>query len=254
MSEIGKEYNNILKVLMAFGKLMLLCGAEINRVEDTISRIGMSYNVSKVSVFAITTSLVITIVDPGGNTYTHSKRIVSSAGTDFTKLEMLNSLSRAKCSGEIGDEEFERKFFEIKNKSSRKVKFYVGSMISAGAFTFFFGGTAYDAIVAVVFSLLIFFLQDKFQKYCPNTMIFNFITAFFVGLGICLCANLFHLNADKIIIGDIMLLIPGVAFTNSIRNLLVGDTLAGVMRLVETVLWATALSMGFVLSMLLTGV
>lgn len=39
-------------------------------------------------------------------------------------------------------------------------------------------------------------------------------------------------------IGDIMLLIPGILMTNSIRDILIGDTISGVMRLVESLLWA----------------
>lgn len=254
MSENNLRYNNILKILMSFGKLMIQSGAEINRVEDTVNRVGMSYEISKISVFAITTNLVITIVDSDGHSYTRSKRIVSSATTDFTKLELLNSLSRAKCNGEIDDDEFEKRFLEIKNFKESNFKFYIGSMISAGSFTIFFGGDILDALVAVLFSLLIFLIEDKFKEYCPNIMMFNFITAFVVGLGISVVSLFFSLNADKIVIGDIMLLIPGVAFTNSMRNLLVGDTLAGVMRLVETILWAAALAVGFVLSMMIVGV
>ncbi|MBR5505614.1 MAG: threonine/serine exporter family protein, partial [Clostridia bacterium] len=80
------------------------------------------------------------------------------------------------------------------------------------------------------------------------------LTSFLVGICICFTSQLFSLNADKIIIGDIMLLIPGIAFTNSIRNLLVGDTNTGVIRMVETILWAASLALGFVLSMMLIGV
>ncbi|MBR5507132.1 MAG: threonine/serine exporter family protein [Clostridia bacterium] len=254
MTENNVSYNRILKMLMDFGIFMIRCGAEINRVEDTVSRLGMSYPISNVSVFAITTSLVITIIDNDGNTYTNTKRIISSATTDFAKLELLNSISRQKCAGEIDDKEFENRFSEIKNKDFGKLKFYVGSMISAGAFTFFFGGNVYDALAAILFSVLIFFIEDKFREYCPNIMMFNFITAFFVGLGISFVSKFCGLNADKIVIGDIMLLIPGVAFTNSMRNLLIGDTLAGVMRLVEAVLWAAALAVGFVVSMMIVGV
>ena len=57
MTENNVSYNRILKMLMDFGIFMIRCGAEINRVEDTVSRLGMSYPISNVSVFAITTSL-----------------------------------------------------------------------------------------------------------------------------------------------------------------------------------------------------
>ena len=50
-----------------------------------------------------------------------------------------------------------------------------------------------------------------------------------------------------------MLLIPGLALTNAIRNILVGNTISGVMRLIEAVLWALGLAMGFMLAMFLVG-
>ena len=62
---------------------------------------------------------------------------------------------------------------------------------------------------------------------------------------------MFHL--DKIIIGYIMVLIPGLAMTNAVRNILVGNTISGVMRLIEAVLWAAALAIGFMVAMYVTG-
>ena len=59
-----------------------------------------------------------------------------------------------------------------------------------------------------------------------------------------------QLDKDMILIGDIMLLIPGLAMTNAVRNMLVGDTISGVVRLAETLIWAGALAGGFMVSML----
>ena len=60
-------------------------------------------------------------------------------------------------------------------------------------------------------------------------------------------------NVDMVTIGVIMILIPGAAFTNSVRDLLVGDTISGLMRFVESILWAAGLAIGFILAMLLLG-
>ena len=60
-----------------------------------------------------------------------------------------------------------------------------------------------------------------------------------------------QLHLDKILIGDIMLLIPGLAMTNSIRNMLAGNTISGVVRLTESLIWAGALAGGFMIAMLL---
>ena len=58
---------------------------------------------------------------------------------------------------------------------------------------------------------------------------------------------------DKIIIGDIMLMIPGISLTNSVRDMLLGDTLSGTMRLVESLLWAGAQAAGFMAAIWLMG-
>ena len=71
---------------------------------------------------------------------------------------------------------------------------------------------------------------------------FNLVCSFFTGTLICLTVKFLpFFHADKIMIGDIMLLIPGIAITNSIRDMLMGDTIAGIMRLIESILWAGAL-------------
>ena len=41
-------------------------------------------------------------------------------------------------------------------------------------------------------------------------------------------------RADLISIGNIMLLIPGIAFTNSLRDLFSGDTITGLIRWYES--------------------
>ena len=62
------------------------------------------------------------------------------------------------------------------------------------------------------------------------------------------------LNLDKIMIGDIMLLIPGIAMTNAIRDMLMGDTISGLMRLIESILWAGSLAVGFMASIWMVGI
>ena len=110
----------------------------------------------------------------------------------------------------------------------------------------FFGGTWQDAFVAAVVSILICFLQEKGTKLFSNSIMFDLVCAFLSGTVICIIVKILpFLNMDKIMIGDIMLLIPGIAITNAIRDMLMGDTISGLMRLIEGILWAGALAAGF---------
>ena len=88
-----------------------------------------------------------------------------------------------------------------------------------------------------------------------NILVNLFKNAFIiVGVLTGICTNLIApLHMDKIMIGYIMLLIPGLAMTNAVRNVLVGNTISGIMRLIEAVLWAAALALGFMIAMFVTG-
>ena len=59
------------------------------------------------------------------------------------------------------------------------------------------------------------------------------------------------LHADKVIIGDIMLLIPGMMLTNSIGDILLGDVISGSIRLIEAVMLAASLALGIMAAIIL---
>ena len=133
-------------------------------------------------------------------------------------------------------------------------RLYVGSVLAAGGFAVFFGGSLFDGAVAALFALLICTLQEKLLPISMNQLSFNLICSVIVGVLTGICTNLLtFLHMDKIMIGYIMLLIPGLAMTNAVRNVLVGNTISGIMRLIEAVLWAAALALGFMIAMFVTG-
>ena len=67
-----------------------------------------------------------------------------------------------------------------------------------------------------------------------------------------LAGRVFPIHEDKVMIGDIMLLIPGLALTNAVKDMFVGDTITGSLRLVESVLWAAGIACGFALAVFIT--
>ena len=232
--------------LLDLGEKLLYSGAEVNRVEDTLRRMAVAYGASNSNVFVITASISLTLEVDGQAPISQTRRIPYSAVNNFTMLENLNALSRKCCSEDISLEEF-RKELKQAEVSPRAYLWILGGAIGAAAFAMFFGGTLLDALVSFLFGLLICFSQKFLSSYFPNNTMFNLFCSFTVGLLICLTAKLIPaLNMDMIMIGDIMLLIPGLAITNAVRDMLVGDTISGSMRLIESLLWAGALACGFV--------
>ena len=131
---------------------------------------------------------------------------------------------------------------------------YLGSILASGGFAVFFGGSRADGAVAAVFAILICWLQERLLPISMNQLSFNLLCSVIVGVLTGICTNfLTFLHMDKIMIGYIMLLIPGMAMTNAVRNILGGNTISGIIRLIEAVLWAAALALGFMIAMFVTG-
>lgn len=248
----AEEYR-FLHLLLDMGEMMLCSGGEVRRVENTLSLMGKAYGAIETNVFVITTSMVVTMKFGDGNLITETRRIESSGSNKLWRLEELNALSRKCCSQPMELSQLE---VEIKNckKPTNLWKFYLGSALAAGSFAVFFGGNIFDGIIAAMVALIVCLLQRSLSPVFPNNIIFNVACSFVTGILICICAKLLpFINADMVIIGVIMLLIPGIAFTNSVRDILVGDTISGLMRLIESLLWAAGLAVGFMLAIVLLG-
>ena len=184
-------------------------------------------------------------------TLTETRRINSNGSTDFYRLEKLNALSRECCAQPLPLEELERRIRKIASGHKPRGVVYLGSVLAAGSFALFFGGTVWDGAAAAAFALLICFLQERLGRTELKQVAFNLVISLLTGLCVGLLTLLIPaLHMDKILIGDIMLLIPGLAMTNAVRNMLVGDTISGVIRLAETLIWAAALAGGFMVAMM----
>lgn len=248
------EKRQLISCMLDIGKEMIKSGAEISRVEDTLIRIGLSYGAKRVNAFALASNILLSIEFQGGEEITRTRRINKGLQNDLAKLEALNDLSRRFCRKSMSVFELHNEYLKIHGSKPSVFLTYFGNALASGAFAMFFGGNFYDSLVAAVFGLLICFIQYKIAPVCKNSITLMIIVSFISGLLISLVAHPFaFLHADKIMIGDIMLLVPGVAITNSVRDIFVGDTITGTMRFIECVLSATALAAGFMLAIFVAG-
>lgn len=233
---------------MSIGKEMLVCGAEVSRVEDTITRICKAYDANEINVFTITSSIITTIKGKDV-TYTQTKRILSY-NTNLDRLDKLNNLSRYICHNKPDISYIEENLEKIKNSKvySPKIICVVYGLI-AMSLTIYFGGDILDSIASGILGILMYLLILKSNCIDANISLLTMIIAFIIGTGSVIFVKLgFGNNLDSIVIGNIMLMIPGVAITNSIRDMISGDTMSGLLRFVESIIKATAVTLGFVLA------
>lgn len=249
--QTSKDY---LHIFLDMGDALLNSGAEIFRVEDTLNRMGYACGAVQMNVFVITSSIVITMEFPEEVARTQTRRIREGGGNDFTRLEQLNDLSRRFCDHPVSATELRSEFNKIMANKPKPLWKLFGSLLAACSFALFYGGSIPDAVATGLGAALIWEFQQCLRPVCMNEVTFQFTASFLTGCVICeftlLCP---FLHMDKIMIGDIMLLIPGLMSTNAIRDVLIGDTLSGIIRLIAALLLAAALALGFMGAIILFG-
>ena len=240
------DYESLLESCAEMGCSLLKCGAEIHRVEDTIHHLLAAYHVEG-EVFAIPNCLIISITDHDGHTLTRMRR-AEVKGTDIQALEAYNALSRRLCSqppadtGEMRD--------QIAQVTSRLSPYPVpihllGCFLGAAFFAIFFSGGWLEALVSGLAGLLAggcaLFLGRTRSNFFINTIVAGFVLAFtaygLLALGV-------PVNIEPVIVGAIMVLVPGLVFTNFMSDLLTGDIVAGLSTFARAVLTAGAIALG----------
>lgn len=240
------EAQKVLYCAMCIGEQLLASGAEVGRVEDTISRICVAYGAKKADVFCITSTITTTMYGDGFFTCTQTRRVTASKN-DMTKLDELNKLSRRICETTPPPEQVKEELSRIKNgprHSFWTCMFIYG--VASGAFAVFFGGDYKDMLSAAMIGVVLKCFERMFTRLKMNNMIVALLCSSIGGL----LANLtvkfgIGSHVDLISIGNIMLFIPGMAFVNSLRDLFMGDTATGGLRCLEALVLAMVIAIGF---------
>ena len=246
------EQTELMDCLLDMGQMLLECGAEISRVEDTLTRMAKAYGCLRADVFVITSIISLSMEFHEDEPLTETRRIYSSTDTDFSRLEILNSISRSCCRNPLPVPQLKKSLQQVSSVKKPFSFLLAGSILAAGGFAVFFGGSLWDGLTAAVFAIGICLLQKRLGDTQITPVGTNLLISLLAGLSVGLvCLAVPALHMDKILIGDIMLLIPGLAITNAVRNMLGGNTISGLVRLTESLIWAAALAGGFMTAIMI---
>ena len=247
--EEAARANEYLYRILDIGQNMRQCGGEVSRVEDSIRRLCLSFGAERADVLTITASISVTIYARRFGAVTQTRRITGGS-YDLQRLEQLNQLSRRICAQHLSLEDTERALDAIMATPQYgfKLQVFTYALVSA-SFSLFFGGSWLDAAASGVIGVALKCLDRMIRKTEANAFLSALLCSCLGGLlaGLAVRFGLGD-NVDMISIGNIMLLIPGVALTNSLRDMFSGNTISGLMRFIEAILLALTIAFGFALA------
>lgn len=235
----------LLDTAIEAGYRLLENGAEINRVEESIQRILQAYGIGNCDVFAIPSVIIVTLYVEGDVPQTRIKRIYSRE-TNLDQITQLNDLCRRICATTPDFRLVKQDLasLDARPANSLPVQIFAFALI-AFAFTLFFGGSLADACVAAISGLVMKMSVHALARFRTNPFFVNLAGSAAATL-VAYAAVRLNLagNLDKIIIGALMNLVPGVAITTSMQDIIAGDLIAGLTKLTEALLAATAIALG----------
>lgn len=239
------DYNTLLELAADLGYRLAMNGAETFRVEESMTFLLKAYGL-KPEAYVIPNCLTVSIETPEGIPMTRMRRI-GFHGNDLDSVERYSSLSRQICSEKPEPKEAVR---WMKQTDTQRVSYstlihLLGGFLGAGGFAVFFGAGLCDALLSGLCGILVELIGIGSTKFKVNqffrTTISSFALAFAAYL---MCAFDLVEDSSSVIIGALMILVPGLLFTNAMRDIIYGDTNSGINRIVQVFLIAAAIALG----------
>lgn len=228
------------------GRLMMEAGAETYRVEDTMARMAQTQRLAATHSFVTPTGIIFS---PGSPYHTKLIRIEHRT-TNLEQIALVNAVSRNLSSGVYTLEEA---YAALQRIERENVVFplwlqIVAAAVASGCFLLLFGGLWTDLPAAVCAGGAGYLIVTLIQEWTRVKFFAEFVASLFVGLlGFVAVQTGFGVNLDKIIIGSVMPLVPGLLITNAVRDLMAGHFMSGLSKGAEAFLTSFAIGAGVAL-------
>lgn len=237
-----------LEALLALGEAMLSAGAEPYRTEEAIERAGAGFGCASVQAFVTPPGLFITAQSAGA--FDTGVRRVRARALDVTRITQLNALARSAARGEIGPGAC---LSEIASLRARVTDYGAALEIAAGAiasaaYAWFIGAAPAEAGVAALAGIITVLLR-RVALHHASERFFNLALSGFLAVLLALgAASLWHMRGGVMVAGGLIVLVPGLAVSGVLRDLLAGDLLSAGAGALEAATSASALAAGAALA------
>ncbi len=242
----ASDRKEIMAAAMEAGHILLENGAEISRVEDTMKRICTHFGVEDCHFFVLSNGIFTTgSEESGGNDSFARVQHIPVRTASLNRVIAVNQLSRDLTVSSLSIHEVKKRLASIQ-ESGGKSKWHqiLASGFGSACFCYLFGGSLTDSIGAFLAGFLLYcflllprlHLSKIFQNVAGGALVTLICCLNWrIGLGS---------SWSNMVIGAIIPLIPGVPFTNGIRDIADGDYIAGSVRLLDACLTFICIAIG----------
>lgn len=248
MDEMSNESKPIMIMALYAGEILLKNGAETYRVEDTITHICQSGNYEYVEAFVTPTGIFVSIDQKGassGNMMTYIKRI-KTRSINLEKVAQVNDLSRRFVAGSLTVSDAMEELKQIEKAPGYPFwqKALVGGIASA-LFSVLFGANVLEFLIALMASIMVNNVTTNMDRAGFPTFVSHLAGGMTAALLAVMASNFISMvELDKVIVGAVIVLVPGVAVTNAIRDSIAGDLISGMAKGAEALIIATSIALG----------
>jgi len=239
------ESKKILDLSVSMGEELLKNGAEIYRVQETVEHVMQAYGAEDYNVFVLTNGIFAT-VNENREDAGSMVRNVPIGTVNLEKIAAINQLSREICQGTCSVREANERLEQCRKSSVLPKRILIPACgVGSAGFCYLLGGKPFDSLFSFFLGMLLqWFLLAAEERHVSKFLTDILGSAMVTIGGLVLYVIGLGIQFDRVIIGGIILLMPGVALVTAIRDLFNGDYLSGSIRLMDALLTGACIAIG----------
>ena len=240
------ETQNEMDAVLQAGRVLMESGAEIYRIEDTMGHMAKSLGIRDFSTYVVNRGVMISGLNRSG--LKESRVLATSVPSiHLGKLEEVNRLSR-----ELAEQPNQpvssifQKLKTIEQKTFyRPLEDIIACVIGAGSFSLALGSSWIDGTAAAISGVFVGIGMQLFSRFIHTSFLQIILSSAIAALS----ANiLYYLGIGQhrsvIILGTLMILIPGAYFVNAIREFTQNNYYSGLALMLSGVSTCLSISVG----------
>ena len=224
---------------------MIENGAEVARVQEAAGELAEALGMKETECFALPTGVILTVVDGAGFTTTVVRRIHRRV----LHLERLSLLEKGIVQARSEGWSLGEVWLRLKEAAAAPCYpwgvTWLASGLASGGFALFFGGNLWEGLATFALGVLWAAIRWILERPSIPQVFTTALGAFLVVAGSLVQSRVWpELNAQPIAVGALMLLVPGLALVNALRDLVAGELVSSQSRIAEVVLTGAAVAVG----------